>query len=88
LTDDLRAETAEKIKSIISTFFNVPTEQVTEATVVDDIEGWDSTTHVGLILTVEDELGIEFSIERITAFANVGDLVDECVTLLKQKKSS
>jgi acyl carrier protein len=56
-----------------------------EATVVDNIEGWDSTTHVGVILTVEDELGIQFEVERITAFENVGELIDECAALLAKK---
>lgn len=54
---------------------------------VDDIEGWDSTSHVGLILQVEDSLGIEFDIERIAAFENVGELIDECVQLVERKSS-
>lgn len=85
MAEDLRADTAVKVKSIISAFFNVPEDRVTDATVVDDIEGWDSTSHVGLVLDIEDHLGIEFSVERITAFENVGDLVNECVALLEEK---
>ena len=62
--------------------FNVPIENVDDGTVVDDIKGWDSTSHVGLILEIEDDLGIQFDIERITAFENVGELIDECVQMV------
>jgi acyl carrier protein len=51
---------------------------VTTEAVVLDFEGWDSTTHVGLILELEEALGIEFDVERVSSFENVGELIDEC----------
>jgi acyl carrier protein len=79
---DLRSATAARVRAIIATFFGVSADAVNDGTVVDDIDGWDSTTHVGLLLTLEDELGIEFDISRITAFENVGELIDECAAML------
>jgi len=44
-----------------------------------DVEGWDSLTHIRLILTVERAFKIKFSTSEIGKLENVGDLV----TLIK-----
>jgi acyl carrier protein len=46
-----------------------------------DVDGWDSLTHIRLILTVEKRFKIKFSSSEIGKLENVGDLV----RLLKQK---
>jgi acyl carrier protein len=40
-----------------------------------DVEGWDSLTHVRLMLTVQRAFKIEFTISEIGKMQNVGDLV-------------
>ena len=40
-----------------------------------DVEGWDSLTHVRLILTVEKRLGIRISSHEIAGLKSVGDLI-------------
>lgn len=81
-TTNDRMTVAQRVAAIIADFFEVDAAGVTGATVVDDIPGWDSTTHVGVILEIEDQLGIEFDVARITAFQNVDELIDECVAEL------
>ena len=44
-----------------------------------DVEGWDSLTHIRLILTVARAFKIKFSTSEIGKLENVGDLV----TLIK-----
>lgn len=44
-------------------------------TAADDVVGWDSMAHVGLMAAVEDEFHVQFEPEEITSFANVGELV-------------
>ena len=46
-----------------------------------DVDGWDSLTHIRLILTVEKRFKIKFSSSEIGKLENVGDMV----RLLKQK---
>jgi len=82
-----REEVGRQVRDLIAAFFGIPLERISDATVVDDIEGWDSTRHVGLILEIEDALGIMFDIERISAFANVGELIDECVQMVAASRS-
>ena len=40
-----------------------------------DVDGWDSLTHIRLILTIERVFKIKFSTSEIGKLANVGDLV-------------
>lgn len=42
----------------------------------DDIEGWDSVTHIALIYAVEDEFGVKFSTRDLEGLTCVGDLID------------
>ena len=41
----------------------------------DEVDGWDSLTHLRLILTVQKEFGVKFSAAEIGGLENVGDMV-------------
>ena len=41
----------------------------------DDIEEWDSLSHIRFIVSVEKEFGVRFSTAEIEGFHNVGELV-------------
>jgi acyl carrier protein len=47
----------------------------------NDVEGWDSITHIRLMLTVEKTFKIKLSASEIGKLKNVGDLV----TLIKAR---
>lgn len=49
---------------------------LTEATRADDVEGWDSITHIRLLITLERHFGFEFGSDEAAGLANVGALVD------------
>lgn len=40
-----------------------------------DVDGWDSLTHIRLLLTVEKAFKVKFSTSEIGKLQNVGDLV-------------
>lgn len=44
----------------------------------DDVDGWDSLSHVNLILAVEYSFNIRFSQKELLSFRNVGDLL-KCI---------
>jgi len=48
--------------------------QLTPEMTADDIEGWDSLSHVNLIIAVELKFGIEFTQKEIRSFDNVGQM--------------
>ena len=40
-----------------------------------DVDGWDSLTHLRLIITVQKAFGIKFSAAEVSELDNVGDMV-------------
>ena len=47
---------------------------VNENTTARDVENWDSLNHLELILSVEEEFGIKFSLGELQDMKNVGML--------------
>ena len=47
-----------------------------DETTAEDVEGWDSLSHVQLVAVMEDAFGIEFSSREILSWDNVGDLIN------------
>ena len=50
--------------------------ELTADTKADDIDGWDSLTHVQLIMAVEQDFGVRFTSREIMKWQNVGQWVD------------
>lgn len=51
----------------------------------DDIDGWDSLSHVNLIVTIEVRFLIKFKQKELLTFKNVGDLIDNIQAKLSKK---
>ena len=48
---------------------------ISDETTADDVEGWDSFTHVYLIKAVEVRFGVRFGTAELLALRTVGDLL-------------
>lgn len=64
-----------KLTSIFHDVFDDEDLVLKNATTAEDVPGWDSLTHVRLILTIERAFRIKFSASEISNLKNVGDLV-------------
>ena len=49
---------------------------LTDETTAEDVEGWDSLSHVQLVAAMEEAFGIEVKSREILSWENVGDLID------------
>lgn len=49
---------------------------LTDETTAENVEGWDSLSHVQLVAAMEEAFGIEFKSREILSWENVGDLID------------
>jgi len=64
----------ENLNEVFREVFDNEEIQLTPETTSDDIEGWDSLSHVNLIIAVEMKFNIEFTQQEIRSFANVGEM--------------
>ena len=67
--------TLERLQEVFRDVFDDEDIVIGEETTAEDIEGWDSLTHVVLVVAVQDEFGVKFSIAETSALKNIGDFV-------------
>lgn len=70
-----KQEIFEKLNEIFSDVFDEEIV-VTEDTTANDIEDWDSLTHITLMAEVEDAFRIKFSMKEILEMKNVGEMAE------------
>lgn len=66
--------TMEQLTGIFQMVFDDDTIRIGPEMTADDIEGWDSLSHVNLIIAVETKFKIRFSRKELLTFRNIGDL--------------
>ena len=70
--DDILA----KVQEVFRDELEVEDLVLTDETTADDVEEWDSLSHVQLVVALEKAFGIKFTSREILSWDNVGDLVD------------
>ena len=69
-------EIQQKLTVIFRDVFDDPALEITDATTAKDIPGWDSLTHVNMIVAVEKAFGMSFTTKDVKGLANVGSLIE------------
>lgn len=68
-------EIQTKLQDIFREVFDEPALVLNDATTAEDIPGWTSFTHVGLIYAVETDFGVRFGLGESKSLKNVGELM-------------
>lgn len=64
----------EKVRKLVAEVFQIRESDITLQTNMKNIDSWDSLTHMELIVSLEDEFGIEFTADEIMEMVDVGKI--------------
>jgi acyl carrier protein len=70
-----------RLTPIFEDVFDEDDMEVSPTLTANEVEGWDSLSHIRLIIAIEKEFGIRFRTTEVNSFRDVGELVE----LLKGK---
>lgn len=71
-----REEVYERLNKVFKDVFDDESIEVNDNTTADDVDGWDSLTHIILVNSLEEEFNIHFSMKETVSLKNVGSLVN------------
>lgn len=65
---------SQELKSVILDVLHLDDFDLQDETIAPDVPGWDSLTHINIILAVEKKFSIKFKSYEVLRLKNVGDL--------------
>jgi acyl carrier protein len=72
-----------ELKNVILKQLNLDEFEINDETVAPEVPGWDSLSHVNIIVAVEEHFKVKFKSMEVLKLKNVGDLQN----LVNQKLS-
>lgn len=73
----------EQLNLIFREVFDDDAIAITPQMTANDVEGWDSLSHITLIVAIEIKFKIEFNRKELRGFKNVGDLLNAISAKIK-----
>lgn len=64
----------EELKSVILKQLNLDEFEMNDETIAPEVPGWDSLSHVNIIVAVEEHFKVKFKSMEVLKLKNVGDL--------------
>jgi len=71
-----REEVRIQLISIFQRVFEYPFLEIVDTTTAKDIDKWTSLNHMQLIVEIEKNFKLKFSLKEVMSFKKVGDIID------------
>ncbi|SFK73451.1 acyl carrier protein [Lachnospiraceae bacterium KH1T2] len=68
-------DTKARLNEVFRDVFDDDTIEITDEMTADDIDDWDSLTHVQLVVAVEEAFKCKFSTVEVMKLKNVGEFI-------------
>ena len=78
-----RTDILEMLNELFIDVLDLDECELTDETSANDIEEWDSLSHIQLIVSIEKTLKIKFTSLEIMKWKNVGEMVDSIMEKMK-----
>ncbi len=70
------AKIRQRLGEIFREVFDDEAIEVHDAMTSKDVEEWDSLNHINLIVAVERDFKVKFTLKEVSGLANVGEFID------------
>ena len=70
-----RIEIMQRLNALFREVFDDEDIQLCDETTADDIAEWDSMMHLNLIVAIEGEFGMKFTMIEVVEMNSIGDMV-------------
>lgn len=80
-----RSKVFEKLAEICRDVFDDASLTITESMTSDDVNGWDSLSHLALINELEETYEVAFTLDEVTKCKNLGELLTALMRHIEEK---
>ncbi len=77
-----RVEILQQLEVIFKDIFDDEDIILEETTSADDIDDWDSLTHIQLVVAIEKKFKIKFGTKELLLWKNVGEMLEAILSKL------
>lgn len=63
------------VKNILSQILEISIENICETTSMKNLPNWDSLKHIAVVVALEDQYDIEFTMDEIVAMTNYSGII-------------
>jgi acyl carrier protein len=70
----------KELNDIFIDIIDIEKIDLKDTTTADDVEGWDSLTHIQLVVAFEKHFKIRFTSKEIQSWKTVGELVENIIS--------
>ena len=71
-----REKIVAKVQEIFKDILEEEEIELKDNTTANDVENWDSLTHIQLVVAIEKAFKIKFTSKEILSWKNVGEMID------------
>ncbi len=80
-----RNEVVSKFNEICKDVFENDSLEIFDSMTAEEVEGWDSLSHLSLVSEIMEEFGVNLTLDEINNSKNIGELIDAVMNHLNKQ---